>query len=103
MRPIFFDPANKRWPRLRLGMALIALILTLLLGTLVLSILAGPALPILNLPSVSFLPHGVHSLPGVPRLSPERPPTRRERAFRNAKTKLARERQRNLKQLLTRP
>ena len=100
MRPIFFDPANKRWPRLRLGMALIALILTLLLGTLVLSILAGPALPILNLPSVSFLPHGVHSLPGVPRLSPERPPTRRERAFSNAKTKLARERERNLKQLL---
>ncbi|MGA2405028.1 MAG: polysaccharide deacetylase family protein, partial [Syntrophobacteraceae bacterium] len=81
-------------------MALIALILTLVFGTLVLGILVGPALPTLNLPGVSFLPHGVHSVPGVPRLSPERPPTRRERAFSNAKTKLTRERERNLKQLL---
>jgi cellulose synthase/poly-beta-1,6-N-acetylglucosamine synthase-like glycosyltransferase/peptidoglycan/xylan/chitin deacetylase (PgdA/CDA1 family)/spore germination protein YaaH len=81
-------------------MALIALILTLLLGALILSILAGPALPALNLPSVSFLPHGIHSVPGVPRLSPERAPTRHERAFSNAKTKLALERERNLKQLL---
>ena len=100
MRPVFFDPANRRWPRLRLGMALIGLILTLLLGTLILGILVGPVLPALNLPSVSFLPHGIHSVPGVPRLSPERQPTRREQALRNAKTKLARERERNLKQLL---
>ncbi len=100
MKPIFFDPANKRWPRLRLGMALIALVLTLLLGTLVLSILAGPALPTLNLPSVSFLPHGVHSVPGVPRLSPERPLTRRERALKDVKTNLAHERERNLRKLL---
>ena len=100
MKPIFFDPANKRWPRLRLGIALIALILTLLLGALILGILAGPALPTLDLPGVSFLPHGIHSVPGVPHLSPERPLTRRERALRNAKTKLERERERNLQQLL---
>ncbi len=100
VRPIFFDPANKRWPRLRLGIALIALILTLLLGALILSILVSPALPTLNLPGVSFLPHGIHSVPGVPRLSPERPPTRRERALLNAKTKLVRERERNLRQLI---
>ena len=100
VKPIFFDPTNKRWPRLRLGMTLIALILTLLLGTLVLSILFGPALPTLNLPSVSFLPHGIHSVPGVPRLSPERPLTRRERALRDAKTKLASEREHNLRKLL---
>ena len=88
MKPIFFDPANKRWPRLRLGIAFIALILTLLLGALILGILAGPVLPTLDLPGVSFLPHGIHSVPGVPHLSPERPLTRRERALRNAKTKL---------------
>jgi cellulose synthase/poly-beta-1,6-N-acetylglucosamine synthase-like glycosyltransferase/peptidoglycan/xylan/chitin deacetylase (PgdA/CDA1 family)/spore germination protein YaaH len=100
VKPIFFDPTSKRWPRLRLGMALVALILTVLLGTLVLSILAGPALPSLNLPSVSFLPHGIHSVPHVPRLSPEPPLTRRERALRDAKTKLANERERNLQKLL---
>ncbi|MGA2223730.1 MAG: glycosyl hydrolase family 18 protein, partial [Syntrophobacteraceae bacterium] len=100
MKPIFFDPANRRWPRLRLGIALITLILTLLLGALILGILAGPVLPTLDLPGVSFLPHGVHSVPGVPRLSPERPLTRRERALRNTKTKLVRERERNLQQLL---
>jgi spore germination protein YaaH len=102
VRPIFFDPAKKRWPRLRLGFALFALIMTLLLGALILSILVSPALPTLNLHGVSFLPHGIHSVPGVPRLSPERPPTRRERALLNAKTKLMRERERNLRQLLAR-
>ncbi len=100
VKPVFFDPANKRWPRLRLGISLVALILTLLLGALILSILASPALPTLNLPGVSFLPHGIHSVPGVPPLSPEKPPTLRERALRNAKTKLAHERERNLQQLL---
>jgi cellulose synthase/poly-beta-1,6-N-acetylglucosamine synthase-like glycosyltransferase/peptidoglycan/xylan/chitin deacetylase (PgdA/CDA1 family)/spore germination protein YaaH len=100
VKPVFYDPANRRWPRLRLGIALITLILTLLLGALILGILAGPVLPTLDLPGVSFLPHGVHSVPGVPRLSPERPLTRRERALRNTKTKLVRERERNLQQLL---
>lgn len=100
VKPIFFDPANKRWPRLRLGISLIVLLLTLLLGALILSILASPVLPTLNLPGVSFLPHGIHSVPGVPPLSPERPPSLRERALRNAKTKLAHERERNLQQLL---
>ncbi|WP_374683237.1 hypothetical protein, partial [Accumulibacter sp.] len=40
-KAVFFDPANKRWPRLRLGMALIGVALTLLMGGLVLSILAA--------------------------------------------------------------
>lgn len=100
VKPIFFDPANKRWPRLRLGILLITLVLTLLFGMLLLSILVGPVLPTLNLPGVSFLPHGIHSVPGVPPLSPERPLTRRERALRTAKTNLVRERERNLQKLL---
>jgi cellulose synthase/poly-beta-1,6-N-acetylglucosamine synthase-like glycosyltransferase/peptidoglycan/xylan/chitin deacetylase (PgdA/CDA1 family)/spore germination protein YaaH len=81
-------------------MALIALMLSVLLGMLVLSILAGPALPTLNLPGVSFLPRGIHSIPRVPALASERPLTRRERALRNVKNNLARERERNLQQLL---
>ena len=101
MKPIFFDPANKRWPRLRLGIAVVVLVLTLLSAMFVMTILAGPALPTINLPNVSFLPHGIHSVPGVPSLSPERPMTRRERALRDTKANLAHERERNLRKLLT--
>ncbi|MDS4070385.1 MAG: glycosyltransferase [Candidatus Competibacter sp.] len=101
VKPVFFDPARKRWPRLRLGMTLIGLSLSLLLGMLVLSILASPVLPALNLPGASFLPQGAHAVPAVPALSPERPLTRRERALRKDEIKLARERERGLQQLLT--
>jgi hypothetical protein len=81
-------------------MTLVGLTLSLLLGALVLSILASPVLPALNLPGVSFLPQGAHALPAVPALTPERPLTRRERALRNDQNRLANERARELKQLL---
>ncbi|WP_248595344.1 hypothetical protein [Candidatus Accumulibacter phosphatis] len=97
---VFFDPAKKRWPRLRLGMLLVGVALTLLLGGLRLSVLAAPVLPALRLPNVSFLPHGAHAVPDIPALAPERPTTRRERALRNEQLKLARERERSLRQLL---
>lgn len=101
VKPVFFDPAHKRWPRLRLGITLIGLLLSLLLGWLVLNILASPALPSLHLPGASFLPEGAHAVPAPPPLSPERPLTHRERALRKAESKLAREREHNLQQLLT--
>ncbi|MBK8507200.1 MAG: glycosyltransferase [Candidatus Competibacter sp.] len=100
VKPVFFDPTNKRWPRLRAGMMLVALVLTALLGGLLLSILASPVLPALNLPGASFLPQGAHAVPTLPSLAPARALTRRERALEKAKLKLARERERDLKQLL---
>lgn len=100
VEPVFFDPARKRWPRLRAGMMLVALALTLLLGGLFLSILARPVLPALNLPGASFLPQGAHAIPAVPGLSPERALTRRERALAKTKAKLTQERERDLRQLL---
>lgn len=102
-RPVFFDPDHKRWPRLRLGMTVVGVTLSLLLGALVLSILASPVLPALNLPGVSFLPQGARALPAVPALSVERPMTRRERLLRGEQLKLARERERSLQQLLAQP
>ncbi|MFL6214134.1 MAG: polysaccharide deacetylase family protein [Blastocatellia bacterium] len=42
--PVFFDPDKKRWPRLRRGVYLSGLALTLLFGLLILSILVSPAL-----------------------------------------------------------
>lgn len=100
VNPIFFDPARKRWPRLRAGMLFASLALTLLLGALVLSILASPVLPTLNLPGASFLPQGAHAVPAVPPLALERTLTRRERALNKTKIKLVRERERDLQQLL---
>ncbi len=102
-KPVFFDAANKRWPRLRLGMTLIAVSLTLLLGGLMLSILAAPVLPALHLPHLSFLPQGAHAVPDVPALAAERPMTRRERVLRNDQLKLVREREKSLRYLLQPP
>src|ERR1700754_1018560 len=42
--PVFFDPDNKRWPRLRRGVYLSGLALTVLFGVLILSIIISPAL-----------------------------------------------------------
>ena len=100
VRPVFFDPARKRWPRLRLGITFIGLGLSLLLGTFVLSIMVSPALPPLQLPVVSFLANNDHALPVVPSLSVKRTLTRQQRALRIAKKRLARERAHSREQLL---
>lgn len=100
VKPVFFDPTHKRWPRLRAGMLLVALVLTVLLGGLVFSILASPVLPSLRLPGASFLPQGAHAVPTVPALAPPRLLSRRERALEKTKLKLTRERRRDLQQLL---
>jgi peptidoglycan-N-acetylglucosamine deacetylase len=100
VKPVFFDPTLKRWPRLRLGAALLALTLFLLLGALALSIIASPIMPALRLPGSGIAPHGAHMIPPVPALSPERVLTRRARALRDAEAKLTKERERSLQQLL---
>ncbi len=99
-KPIFFDPAHKRWPRLRLSMMLVGLSLSLLLAGLLLSIMVNPVLPSINLPGVSFLAKGAHAIPPIPPLTFDPAPTHRERALRKAKAKLTQERERNQQQLL---
>ena len=97
VRPVFYDPEFKRWPRLRLGMVLAWLALSALLGALLFSILVSPALPALALPGVSFLVHGAHA----PAASPDEPVqlhplTRRERALQETERKLQHEREHSL-------
>lgn len=99
-KPVFFDPSRKRWPRLRLWMMVAGAGLSLLLAGLMLSIMANPVLPPPNLPGVSFLPKGAHAVPPVPSLSFEPALSRRERALRKAKTRLARERARASQQVV---
>jgi len=100
IKPVFFDPAHKRWPRLRLGLVAAGVVLSLLLGSLVLSILASPALPALDLPGASIVPHGAHALPPVPSPALRHTGNRRENALQEAKAKLAQENQRSLERLL---
>ena len=98
MKPVFFDPAKKRWPRLRLGMTVIGLGFTLLLVMFVFSIMAIPALPSLNLPTVSFLQRNARAVPSVPHLSLNRTLSPRQRSLSATEKKLKRER--NQQQLL---
>jgi cellulose synthase/poly-beta-1,6-N-acetylglucosamine synthase-like glycosyltransferase/peptidoglycan/xylan/chitin deacetylase (PgdA/CDA1 family)/spore germination protein YaaH len=58
--PVFFDPDQKRWPRLRRGVFLTGLFFSSLFGILIVSILINPILPNLNLPQSSILPKGAH-------------------------------------------
>ena len=84
--PVFFDPDNRRWPRLRRGVFLTGLIFSSLFGILIVSILVNPILPKLNLPQSSMLPKGARP-PGAVVIE-----TPAQRRLREAKQKLELER-----------
>lgn len=69
-RPVFFDPNNKRWPRVKAGAYLAAILVSAVLVVLVASVLLNPALESLSLPSARFLPHRNHTTPPLPKESP---------------------------------
>jgi peptidoglycan-N-acetylglucosamine deacetylase len=87
-RPVFFDPDQKRWPRLRRGIFAAAFACSVLAGVLILGILVNPVLPALDLPSASLLPRASHLAP--PRAEPLLPAT--PRTLRLAKQRLELER-----------
>ncbi|HEY6332275.1 MAG TPA: glycosyltransferase, partial [Blastocatellia bacterium] len=86
--PVFFDPDKKRWPRLRQGVFFTGLAVFCLFGVLIFSVLLNPILPSLKLPASSILPNGGHVAP------PTIPPmlTPRQRALKEAKQKIEKER-----------
>ncbi len=84
--PVFFDPDQKRWPRLRRGVFLTGLAFSSLFGILIISILINPLLPKLNLPKMSFLPND----PRPPTAQPFE--TDRQRQLRETKQRLELER-----------
>jgi hypothetical protein len=47
-RPVFFDPNQKRWPRLRGSVYLSGLVFSVLFGLLIVGILVNPELPALD-------------------------------------------------------
>lgn len=84
--PVFFDPDNKRWPRLRRGVFLTGLLLSTLFGVLIFSILINPLLPELHLPQSSLFGKGTRTP------TAELIETEPQRKLREAKQKLEVER-----------
>src|ERR1700704_5627074 len=80
--PVFFDPDNKRWPRLRRGVFLTGLVLSTLFGVLIFSILINPLLPELHLPQSSLFGKGTRTP------TAELIETEPQRKLREAKQKL---------------
>ncbi|KHK03531.1 glycosyltransferase [Desulfovibrio sp. TomC] len=65
-RPVFFDPNNKRWPKVKAGALLAAVLVSAVLVALVVSVLVNPALESLSLPAARFLPRPNHLSPPLP-------------------------------------
>lgn len=84
--PVFFDPNNKRWPRLRRGVFLTGLVLSTLFGVLIFSILINPLLPELHLPQSSLFGKGTRTPTAELIETPE------QRKLRETKQKLELER-----------
>ena len=95
--PVFFDPDRRRWPRLRLAILIVGIILFALGAFLIVSILINPVLPALYLPNSSLLPRGGHSVPPQPK---EHPTTKAEWALKKAEAQLEQEQEHTLAQLL---
>jgi cellulose synthase/poly-beta-1,6-N-acetylglucosamine synthase-like glycosyltransferase/peptidoglycan/xylan/chitin deacetylase (PgdA/CDA1 family)/spore germination protein YaaH len=86
-RPVFYDPNNKRWPRVKAGAFLAAALVSAILVGLVASVLFNPALESLSLPSARFLPQRNHTAPPVPKA----PPAVRDAKLAKLKRVLAKE------------
>jgi peptidoglycan-N-acetylglucosamine deacetylase len=65
---VFFDPARRRWRRIRRVWMICAVTITALAATLVISVIVNPFLPRLNLRPIAGLPHAVDAKPQPPPL-----------------------------------
>jgi cellulose synthase/poly-beta-1,6-N-acetylglucosamine synthase-like glycosyltransferase/peptidoglycan/xylan/chitin deacetylase (PgdA/CDA1 family)/spore germination protein YaaH len=82
--PVFYDPAGRRWRRVRRTWLALAVIVTLVVGVFIASVLANPYLPKFNLRQITSLPHAVDTKPVLPAL----PPSPREQKARRAEAEL---------------
>lgn len=55
--PVFYDPAGRRWRRVRRTWMALAIVITSLTAILITSVLVNPALPSFNIRPVASLPH----------------------------------------------
>ncbi len=87
-RPIFYDPAGKRWRRVRRTWLAVGVIATVLAAIFIASVLANPVLPSLRLHALASLPHLSDAKPQPP---PAPLTSRRDLKARRAEAALKRE------------
>ncbi len=64
--PVFYDPAGRRWRRVRRTWLALAVIVTAMTGIFIASVLVNPVWPILNVRPVASLPHTADLKPKQP-------------------------------------
>src|SRR5205807_7779541 len=82
--PVFYDPAGRRWRRVRRTWLALAVLVTTLAAIFIISVLANPVLPHFNLKQIEGLPRASD-------LKPEAAPTPTPQTVREIKYKRAKE------------
>jgi cellulose synthase/poly-beta-1,6-N-acetylglucosamine synthase-like glycosyltransferase/peptidoglycan/xylan/chitin deacetylase (PgdA/CDA1 family)/spore germination protein YaaH len=82
--PVFYDPAGRRWRRVRRTWLALAVIVTALAGIFIASVLVNPALPSLNVRPLASLPNTADIKPKPPNV----PKTPSEQKARKAQAEL---------------
>jgi peptidoglycan-N-acetylglucosamine deacetylase len=82
--PVFYDPAGRRWRRVRRTWLALAVLVTCLAAIFIASVLVNPALPSFNLRSAASLPHTVDIKPKQPNV----PTNPVEKKFKRAQAEL---------------
>jgi cellulose synthase/poly-beta-1,6-N-acetylglucosamine synthase-like glycosyltransferase/peptidoglycan/xylan/chitin deacetylase (PgdA/CDA1 family)/spore germination protein YaaH len=83
--PVFYDPAGRRWKRVRRAWMVLAIFITSLAAVLIASILINPALPSFNIRPVADLPHTADIKPKELAAAPTNPS---QQKAKKAKTEL---------------
>jgi cellulose synthase/poly-beta-1,6-N-acetylglucosamine synthase-like glycosyltransferase/spore germination protein YaaH/peptidoglycan/xylan/chitin deacetylase (PgdA/CDA1 family) len=91
IHPVFFDPNNKRWPRLRRGVFLTGLFFTVAFSALILSIIFNPILPKIIEDTSKPNYKTVKNIPSLPKPQPISVPDVRRTEIREAKQKIKEE------------
>ena len=84
--PVFYDPAGRRWRRVRRTWLALAILVTCLLSIFIASVLVNPVLPSFNLRPVAALPHTADIKPKPPNV----PANPIEKKFKRAHAALER-------------
>ncbi len=82
--PVFYDPAGRRWRRVRRTWLALAVVVTSLAAIFIASVLINPVLPIFNIRPVASLPHTADIKPKPPNI----PANPVEKKFKRAQAEL---------------
>jgi hypothetical protein len=77
--PVFYDPAGRRWKRVRCIWMALAIVVTSLTAVLIASVLINPALPSFNIHPLASLPHTADIKPKALPAAPANPSQQKAR------------------------